>query len=266
MLKLLHIRNNFEIFKGDLKMINNGKRRVKLVVAILTAVMVLAQTISVFAEEVEGTVCVDDFLNVREEADDDAEILEVLHNGDKVTIVGREDDWLKISGEHNGYVHSGYVAISAEDEEEEEAEEQSAPAQQAEPQQPAQSANTAQQTSGETKNANGVSEQEIGLMAALIACECGAGDYNGKLAVGAVIMNRARMYGGVTKAIYAPSQFGPVSSGKLALTLSSGAIDPVSLQAARDAANGENNIGLATHFRNVKSGHAGIVAGNHVFW
>ena len=245
-------------------MITAGKRKVSFIIAVLTAVMVFAQTICVYADELEGTVRVDDFLNVREAADDDADILEVLHNGDKVTVVGKEGDWYKVSGEHNGYVHSGYVAIYSQDQDEEAPEEQD----QAEVQQ--QNTNEAQpqgqQTSGNSANGSAVSEEEIGLMAALIACECGVGDYNGKLAVGAVIMNRARTYGGIKKAIYAPYQFGPVSSGKLAATLASGAIDPISLQAARDAANGENNIGFATHFRNVNSGHAGIVAGNHVFW
>ena len=260
-------------------MMITGKRKVKAIIAILTAVIVLAQTICVFADEIEGTVRVDDFLNVREAADDDADIIEVLHNGDKVTIVGREGDWYKVSGDHNGYVHSGYVDVSSQTQEQQEASDEQKQAEtqqqdQQQSQQQSQQQNTnetqaqsqSQQTSGSTKNENGVSEDEIGLMAALIACECGAGDYNGKLAVGAVIMNRARIYGGVTKAIYAPAQFGPVSSGKLAATLAAGAIDPVSLEAARDAANGENNIGAATHFRSVKSGHVGIVAGNHVFW
>ena len=250
-----------------------GKRKVKLIVAVLTAVMVFAQTVCVFAEEAEGTVRVDDFLNVRESADDDADIVEVLHNGDKVTIVGKEGDWYKVSGDHNGYVHSGYVTVSSQTQEQQkdagesqQAEVQQAEAQQQDQQQNTNEAQTQQQTSGDKKNENGVSEEEIGLMAALIACECGVGDYNGKLAVGSVIMNRAKIYGGVTKAIYAPAQFGPVSSGKLAATLAAGAVDPVSLEAARDAANGENNIGAATHFRSVKSGHVGIVAGNHVFW
>ncbi|MBQ9505491.1 MAG: cell wall hydrolase [Lachnospiraceae bacterium] len=249
-------------------MISTGKRQIKIVLAVLTAVMVLAQTICVYADEMEGTVCVDDFLNVREEADDDADIVEVLHDGDKVTIVGKEGDWYQVSGEHNGYVHSGYVAVASQAQEQEAAEEQAQAENSQQSQQAAVSASQAQpqQTTAGAKNEYGVSEEEIGLMAALIACECGAGGYDGKLAVGAVIMNRARLYGGVTKAIYAPSQFGPVSSGKLAATLASGAIDAISLQAARDAANGANNIGAATHFRNARSGHVGIVAGNHVFW
>lgn len=246
---------------------NNGKRKIKLLVAVLTAVAVFAQTVCVYAEEISGTVRVNDFLNVREAADDDAEIVEVLHNGDKVVIVATEGEWYKVSGEHNGYVHSGYVAIdvnaqeSADKEQEQVAENTENTGDTENTQVQAQQA-----ASEETANESGVTDEEIGLMAALIACECGAGDYNGKLAVGSVIMNRARVYGGIKEAIYAPAQFGPASSGKLAATLAIGAIDPVSLQAARDAANGANNIGLAIHFRNVKSGHAGIVAGNHVFW
>ena len=238
---------------------NTGKRSLKLLIAVLTAVVVLAQTICVYAEEISGTVRVNDFLNVRESADDDAAIVKVLHNGDKVVIVGTEGEWFKVSGEHNGYVHSGYVAIDVNAQEAETSE-------QAQAEQSAAAADNSSQKTTEGTTESGVTPEEIRLMAALIACECGAGDYNGKLAVGAVIMNRARIYGGIKEAIYAPAQFGPVSSGKLAATLAVNAIDPVSMQAATDAANGANNIGLATHFRNVRSGYTGIVAGNHVFW
>ena len=230
---------------------NIGKRKVGLLAAVLTAVIVFAQTVSVYADEIKGTVRVNDFLNVRESADDDADILEVLHDGDQVIIVGTEGEWYKVAGEHNGYVHAGYIAVESA-------------AQAEQPEQSADTAEAAPQTEGTTES--GVTQEEIRLMAALIACECGAGTYDGKLAVGAVIMNRARIYGGIKEAIYAPAQFGPASSGKLAATLALNAIDPVSMQAATDAANGANNIGLAIHFRNVKSGHAGIVAGNHVFW
>nr|MCR5627173.1 cell wall hydrolase [Lachnospiraceae bacterium] len=104
------------------------------------------------------------------------------------------------------------------------------------------------------------------LLAALIACECGAGGYDGKLAVGAVVVNRSKFYGGIKEAIYAPYQFGPASSGKLKAVLASNAIDAISLQAAADALSGQTNVGGARYFRNVKSGHAGIVQGNHVFW
>ena len=104
------------------------------------------------------------------------------------------------------------------------------------------------------------------LLAALIQCECN-GPYEAQLAVGAVVMNRVKTgYGSISNAIYAPHQFGPASSGKLAATLSSGAISATAMQAAHDAISGISNVGNARYFRNVSSGHAGIVIGNHVYW
>ena len=104
------------------------------------------------------------------------------------------------------------------------------------------------------------------LLAALIQCECN-GPYESQLAVGAVVVNRAKYgYGSISNAIYAPYQFGPASSGKLARTLATGAISASARQAAHDAISGLSNIGTARYFRNVSSGHAGIVIGNHVYW
>ncbi len=104
------------------------------------------------------------------------------------------------------------------------------------------------------------------LLAALIQCECN-GPYEAQLAVGAVVMNRVKTgYGSISNAIYAPHQFGPASSGKLAATLASGAISATAMQAAHDAISGISNVGNARYFRNVSSGHAGIVIGNHVYW
>jgi len=107
---------------------------------------------------------------------------------------------------------------------------------------------------------------EAMLLAALIQCECN-GPYEAQLAVGAVVMNRVKSgYGSITNAIYAPHQFGPASSGKLARTLATGAISATAMQAANDAISGVSNVGNARYFRNVSSGHAGIVIGNHVYW
>ena len=104
------------------------------------------------------------------------------------------------------------------------------------------------------------------MLAALIQCECN-GPYDAQLAVGAVVVNRAKAgYGSISNAIYAPYQFGPASSGKLAATISSGAISASARQAAKDAISGVSNVGGARYFRNVKSGHAGVVIGNHVYW
>ncbi len=272
------------------------KRLLKYIAAILTLVMVLVPSGTVFAEEITGIVQVDDYLNVRSSADDDAGIIKELHNGDLITVVGETDGWYRITGDQEGWVSSKYITLlppEADEIEEEgnentdaQQEQQTTPQPQPEGEQQQQTEETpaeaapeeaaeqpaavAQEQStnenNEEKNVYDPSNENMRLLAALIQCECGAGNYEGKLAVGAVVMNRAKTYGGIREAIYAPYQFGPARSGKLAATLALNSIDPISMQAAADAMSGISNIGLATHFRNVNCGHPGIVAGNHVFW
>ncbi len=251
----------------------------RLLTALLAVILVLVPSATVFAEEIKGIVQVSDYLNVRNAADDDAEILEELHNGDQVTVVGETDGWYRVVGDHDGWVSAKYVALVPKQDEagnaeetagqtenggEQAGEENAAPQEQAQQQQaqPQQE----QPAAEDGKPKYDPSNEDMRLLAALIQCECGAGTYDGKLAVGAVVMNRAKTYGGIREAIYAPYQFGPARSGKLDTTLALNAIDAISMQAAADAMSGISNIGVATHFKNVNSGQAGIVAGNHVFW
>lgn len=109
---------------------------------------------------------------------------------------------------------------------------------------------------------------EVILLAALIQCEAGGESYQGKLAVGAVVVNRVRSGrypNTIGDVIYAPGQFTPAGSGKLANVLANGPKDSC-IQAAQEAINGVDNTGGATSFRGAKSGHAGLVIGNHVFF
>lgn len=62
------------------------------------------------------------------------------------------------------------------------------------------------------------SKAELRLMAAIINCEAGSESYQGKLAVGIVIMNRVRSNkfpNTVKKVIYQKRQFSPVRNGSL---------------------------------------------------
>lgn len=64
---------------------------------------------------------------------------------------------------------------------------------------------------------------ELRLMAAIINCEAGAESYQGKLAVGIVIMNRVRSNkfpNTVKKVVYQKGQFSPVRNGSLRKRLS----------------------------------------------
>lgn len=63
---------------------------------------------------------------------------------------------------------------------------------------------------------------DLAMMAAIIECEAGNQSYEGKLAVGSVIVNRINSpkFGNTLQAVlYAPSQFSPVASGRFAIVL-----------------------------------------------
>lgn len=109
---------------------------------------------------------------------------------------------------------------------------------------------------------------EVLLLAALIQCEAGGEKYEGKVAVGAVVMNRVRSGrypNTITEVIYAPGQFTPAGNGKVASVLASGP-KASCIQAAQEAVNGVDYTNGALRFRGAKSGHAGVVIGNHVFF
>ncbi len=106
------------------------------------------------------------------------------------------------------------------------------------------------------------------LLGALIQCEAGGEPWEGKIAVGAVVMNRV-MSGAfpntIVGVIYQPGQFEPVSSGRLAIRLSLGANEEC-LRAADEAMSGTNNIGECLFFRTIVPGIQGTIIGHHVFY
>lgn len=106
------------------------------------------------------------------------------------------------------------------------------------------------------------------LLGALIQCEAGGEPWAGKIAVGAVVMNRV-MSGAfpntIVGVIYQSGQFEPVSSGRLAIRLSLGANEEC-LRAADEAMSGTNNIGECLFFRTVVPGIKGTIIGHHVFY
>jgi len=91
--------------------------------------------------------------------------------------------------------------------------------------------------------------EDLLLLAKIIAIEAGYEPYEGKLAVGSVIMNRVaseRFPGTIREVIFQPGQFPPATSGKLE------DIEPdeESLRAAEAVLNGENNVEGALYFYN----------------
>ncbi len=106
------------------------------------------------------------------------------------------------------------------------------------------------------------------LLAAIIQCEAGGEPYAGKIAVGAVIMNRVcsgAFPDTVVGVVYQPGQFQPVASGRLAIRLAEGANDEC-YRAADEVMAGANNIGNCLFFRTIVPGISGTIIGNHVFY
>ncbi len=106
------------------------------------------------------------------------------------------------------------------------------------------------------------------LLAALIQCEAGGESYEGKVAVGAVVMNRVRSSAypdTIHGVIYASGQFTPAMSGKLNRVYESGKISEECIKAAQDALSGTSPVGDLTHFRR-NDGRNGLVLGHHVFY
>jgi len=112
------------------------------------------------------------------------------------------------------------------------------------------------------------SEGDRDLLACIIYCEAGNQPYSGKVAVGAVVINRVRSAAypnTISGVIYQKSQFSPVASGRLATRLSLGA-DASCYQAADDAMNGSTPVGNCLYFRTVIPEINGTIIGDHVFY
>lgn len=103
------------------------------------------------------------------------------------------------------------------------------------------------------------------LLAALIYCEAGNQPYEGKVAVGAVVMNRVasgRFPNTIEQVIYQRGQFTPAMTGKLARVIVSGRIPESCFQAARAALAGETTVGSALFFN---TSHGSFKLGDHYF-
>ncbi len=107
------------------------------------------------------------------------------------------------------------------------------------------------------------------LLAQLIYCEAGAEPYAGKLAVGAVVINRvlSSVYPDtLVGVVYQNKQFSPVASGRLALALAEGRATQACYQAADEAMSGVTNVGNCVYFRTPIACLSGISIGGHIFY
>lgn len=116
-------------------------------------------------------------------------------------------------------------------------------------------------------------ESDRKLLANLIYCEARGEVYEGKVAVGAVVINRvlsAVFPNTVVGVIYAPNQFAPVTSTKnslaLALAEDKASRYPDCYRAADEAMSGYSNVGNRVFFRTPIPGLEGLQIGNHIFY
>lgn len=110
-------------------------------------------------------------------------------------------------------------------------------------------------------------DSDLYLLGAIIQCESEGEPYEGKLAVGSVVMNRVKSSyfpNTISGVIYQNRQFSPVASGRLAYRLQAG-VNSECMQAAQEVLNGRITLNCL-YFRRNTGTIQGIVIGNHVFY
>jgi spore germination cell wall hydrolase CwlJ-like protein len=125
--------------------------------------------------------------------------------------------------------------------------------------------------SQETEDTSGVvyvpEESDEYLLGAIIQCEAEGESYEGKLAVGSVVMNRVKSSyfpNTISGVIYQSGQFSPVASGRLAYRLQNG-VNDTCLKAAKEVLDGKITLNCL-YFRRNNGVISGTVIGNHVFY
>jgi spore germination cell wall hydrolase CwlJ-like protein/peptidoglycan hydrolase CwlO-like protein len=131
-----------------------------------------------------------------------------------------------------------------------------------------------QANAGNTENTNHSSNTgdagnatDLELLASIIQCEADSEPYEGKLAVGSVVMNRVAsgsFPNSIMLVIYQSGQFSPVASGRFAARLAAGA-NSACRQAAQEVLNGNITVPYL-YFRTDNGTIDGQVIGTHVFY
>lgn len=210
-------------------------------------------------------------LRIRKQASTDAGIYALLAEGDIVDIYEDMGEWLKVAYDGGeGYVSAQYVTVDllcATGETLQEISEREAA--EAEARRRAQEDAAARRAALSEERANvEANYSDLQLLAALIWCEAGNQTYEGQLAVGAVVMNRVKhpaYPNTISGVIYAPGQFTPAMTGRVAKALQRGVPDSCT-QAAIEAMSGVSNVGDVLHF-NVKTIRSSdLIIGDHAFW
>lgn len=110
---------------------------------------------------------------------------------------------------------------------------------------------------------------DLDVMAAIIYCESGGEPYEGKIAVGSVIMNRINSVyfpNTLRSVLFQQTQFTPVVSGRFSIVLETKKASAECYQAAQEVLNGVNNVPDCLFFRTVIPEKQGLIIGGHVFY
>ncbi|MGN0482309.1 MAG: cell wall hydrolase [Lachnospiraceae bacterium] len=113
-----------------------------------------------------------------------------------------------------------------------------------------------------------VAASDVEMLAALLQCEAGGENYEGKLAVGSVVMNRVAspsFPSTLAGVIYQGGQFSPVASGRYAAVLATGGASGECRSAAQEVLGGHITNSFL-YFRSASSGMGGTRIGNNIFY
>ena len=133
----------------------------------------------------------------------------------------------------------------------------------------------AEQNAGETDDGSEeedvsvtpASAEDLELLACIIQCEAEGEPYEGKLAVGSVVLNRVASNSfpnTIMGVIYQSGQFSPVASGRMAARLAAGA-NSECRRAAQEVMNGNITVPYL-YFRKDNGTIDGYVIAHHVFY
>lgn len=234
---------------------------VAIAASVLSCVPVFAEDVQV-KDEWETCVVADvnTYANIRSKATTESDKEGVLPKGAKAEIVKKGKKWTQItSGDIDGYVRNDLLAFGEEAEEIYEEVHGDA-------EETVTAMSMEEYKEYKKVSLKNVSDSDLALMAAIIQCEAGGESHTGKVAVGAVIMNRiasSQFPDTISAVVYQSGQFSPVASGKLARVLAEGARSDC-YDAAIEALSGENPVGDCLYF-NSGSGR-GIQIGNQHFF
>lgn len=216
-----------------------------------------------------------DGLRIRSKANENAQVISVADKKDRLLLnkkADKKDGWVAVTVKAgNGYVSADYVKVKLGTTDAVSIAEEIAAQKAKEAAERAAAATSTAAASAPTATqhaATSASVDDTTLLAAIIQCEAGSECYEGKVAVGAVVLNRVRSgsyANSISGVIYQSGQFGPASNGSLARVLASGNISSSCRQAAADALAGADPTGGKLSFHRA-NGRDGIVIGNHVFF